>query len=213
MPVITIAREFGAGGASVARMVADRLGLEIVDQSLIADLARRLGEPEDRIRAEDEHPASRLLGGRLDLLAPLAGGLGMAWEPPYPDPRFDPRHAVVSLTEEVIREAARRGNAVIVGRGGAFVLADRPATLHVFLRAAEPIRLEAAMERFALDEGAARKRLHETDANREAYMRQLYGRGWRDPSHYHLVIDTGTLGYEAAADLVVVAARRRDGTR
>jgi cytidylate kinase len=42
-------------------------------------------------------------------------------------------------------------------------------------------------------------------------MRQLYGRDWQDASHYHLVIDTGTLGYEAAADLIVVAAEGASG--
>jgi cytidylate kinase len=208
MPVITVARQFGAGGSSIARIVAERLGTEIIDQSLIADIARRLGEPEDRVRAEDEHAAGGLLGGLLDVLSPLAGGFGMAWEPPYPDPRFDPRRVVVNLTEEVIREAARRGNVVIVGRGGAFVLADVPGALHIFLRAAEPVRLTAAMERFHLDEPAARKRLRETDANRAAYMCQLYGRDWQDASHYHLTIDTGMLGYEGAADLIVVATER-----
>jgi cytidylate kinase len=208
MPVITIAREYGAGGSSVARIVAERLGTEIIDQSLIADIARRLGEPEDRIRAEDEHPVETLMGGRLDLLAPLAGGMGMAWEPPYPDPRYDPRRVVVNLTEDVIRDAARRGNVIIVGRGGAFVLADEAGALHVLLRAARPVRLRAAIERLGLDETAADRRLSQTDANREAYMRQVYGRDWRDPSHYHLVIDTGALGHEGAAALIVAAAER-----
>jgi cytidylate kinase len=207
MPVITLARQFGAGGASVARIVADRLGMEIVDQALIAAIATRLGETEDRVRAEDEHVSSGRLNGLLDVLSPLSGGLGMAWQPPYPDPKFDPRRVVVNLTEEVIRESARRGNVVIVGRGGAFVLAGLPGVLHVFLRAAEPVRLKTAMERFGLDEAAARGRLRETDANREAYMRQVYGRDWQDASHYDLVIDTGTLGYDAAAELIARAAQ------
>ena len=209
MPVITLARQFGAGGASVARIVADRLGMEIVDQALIATIATRLGETEDRVRAEDEHVSSGRHNGLLDVLSPLSGGLGMAWQPPYPDPKYDPRRVVVNLTEEVIRETARRGNVVIVGRGGAFLLAGLPGALHVFLRAAEPVRLKTAMERLGLDQAAARKRLRETDANREAYMRQIHGRDWQDASHFDLVIDTGTLGYDAAAELIVLAAQRK----
>jgi cytidylate kinase len=209
MPVITVARQFGSGGASVARIVAERLGLEIVDQSLIAAIAARLGEPEDRVRAEDEHVAGGRFSGLLGVLSPLSGGLGMAWQPPYPDPKYDPRRVVVNLTEEVIRETARRGNVVIVGRGGAFLLAGLPGALHVFLRAAEPVRLKTAMERLGLDQAAARKRLRETDANREAYMRQIHGRDWQDASHYDLVIDTGTLEYDAAAELIALAAQRK----
>jgi len=96
---------------------------------------------------------------------------------------------------------------IIVGRGGAFVLADWPGVLHVFLRSAEPDRTREVMARYALTEEGARSRLHQTDADRAAYMRQNYEADWRDPRHYDLVLDTGRLGYQRTAETILVALR------
>lgn len=208
MTVITIAREFGAGGSSVAAIVARRLDLEVVDKTLIAEVARRATLPPDTVEAVDEH-MTPLVERLARLFAPIAPAYGMAWEPPYVDPAFDPRREVLRLTEDVIRESAGRGGVVIVGRGGAFVLAGRPGVLNAFLHAPPEIRLRAVMERFSLAEPEARRRIHETDENRTAYMRQLYAADWRDPRHYDLVLDTARLGHECTADVIVTAARSR----
>jgi len=77
--------------------------------------------------------------------------------------------------------------------------------LHVFLRSAEPLRIREVMARFTLSEDEARRRLHQADADRAAYMRHNYGADWRDPRHYDLVIDTGRLGYEHAVEAILAA--------
>jgi len=202
VPVITIAREFGAGGSRVAAILAERLGADIVDKSLIARVSDLAQLAPATVEAEDERPR-----GLIDSVVRAFGPLDMTaiWEPPYPDPLFDPRRAVLELTEQVIREAAATGNTIIVGRGGAFVLAGRPEVLHVFLRAPVDARVRAIMTRFELGEAVARRRLRETDTNRTAYMRQVYGTDWRDPSHYDLVLNTDRLGYERSAAAILAA--------
>lgn len=204
MPVMTIGRQYGAGGSDVARIVAERIGAEVVDRELIAEVARRMGAEAVEIEAEDEHP-TRLVDRLARAMSPMAFEFGVAWEPPYTDPAYDPRRAVLDLEREVIREMADRGNAVIVGRGGAFVLADHPTALHVYLVAPIEVRLRTVIERLSLSEDEARRRLHEIDANRAAYAAQLYGADWRDPIHYDLVVNTARLGYEATADVIVAA--------
>jgi len=206
MPVITIAREFGAGGARVAAMLAQRLGAEVIDRQLVADVASRLGLTADEVAAEDER-AKSVVDRLIRSFAWFGEAYGAGWSPPYGDPLADPQQAVRLLTEEVIRETARRGNAIIVGRGGAFVLADWPDVLHVFLRSAEPVRIREIMARYALSEEAARRRLHQTDADRGAYMRRNYETDWRDPRRYDLLLDTGRLGYQRAADTILAALR------
>jgi cytidylate kinase len=210
MPVITVARLFGAGGSDVAAIVAERLGAEVVDKSLIAEVARRLDVQTGDVEAEDEHP-SRLVDRLVRAMTPMALEFGAAWDPPYVDPAFDPRTAVIKLTREVIVEVARRGNAVIVGRGGAFVLADMPGALHVFLCAPLEQRVATVMTRFGLSDEEARRRVHETDVNRAAYARQLYGADWHDPVHFDLVLNTGRLGYQACAEIVLSTAARLQG--
>jgi len=204
MPVITIAREFGAGGARVAAMLAQRLGAEVIDRQLVAEVASRLGLTADEVAAEDER-AKSVVDRLIRSFAWFGESYGPGWSPPYSDPLVDPQQAVRLLTEEVIRETARRGNAIIVGRGGAFILADWPGVLHVFLRSAEPVRIREIMARDALSEEEARRRLHQADAARAAYMRQNYGTDWRDPRHYDLVLDTGRLSYQRAAEAILAA--------
>jgi len=206
MPVITIAREFGAGGSRVAELLAQRLGAEVIDRQLVAEVARRLGLTADEVAAEDER-AKSVVDRLIRSFAWFGEAYGPGWSPPYSDPLVDPQQAVRLLTEEVIRETARRGNAIIVGRGGAFILADWPDVLHVFLRSAEPVRIREIMARDALSEEEARRRLHQTDADRGAYMRRNYGTNWRDPRRYDLVLDTGRLGYQRAADTILAAVR------
>jgi cytidylate kinase len=118
---------------------------------------------------------------------------------------MDSRRAVLELTQQVIREAARSGNVIILGRGGAYILSDLPGALHVFLRAAESERIIAVMEREGISADEARHRVKQTDENRRAYIRQVYGHTWDLPGHYDVVLDTGRLGYDATVEAILAA--------
>lgn len=205
MAVVTISRLFGAGGSSVAGIVAGELGADVVDKKLIEEVARRLEMEESDVEAEDERPRT-LLERLVRSFSVLEPGLGVGWTPPYPDPLFDSRKAIVQLTEQVIREVAAAGNVVIVGRGAGFVLTG-PDVIRVFLHAPEAARLPVIMARLSCDEPTARRRIHETDANRAAYIRQLYGRDWQAIQHYDMVINTARVGYASAADMILRATR------
>jgi cytidylate kinase len=206
MPVVTISRQFGAGGSSVAGIVAAELHAEVVDKKLIEEVARRLQISPNEVAAEDERPRP-LLERLVRSFSTLEPTMGAGWSPPYPDPLFDPRNAIIQLTEEVIREVADGGNVVIVGRGAGFCLRDRPNVFRVFLRAPEAVRVKTLMERFGLTEADARRKMHETDANRAAYTHQLYKRDWCDPDGYDLIVNTGRLGYQATSEVILRGLR------
>jgi cytidylate kinase len=131
------------------------------------------------------------------------------WNPPNVDPVFDTRRAVLEITQHVITEAARGGNVVIVGRGGAYILHDLAGALHVYLRAAEAVRVKAIMARHQLPEEEARRLLKQTDENWNAYIKQVYGHDRNLPSHYDMVLDTGRLGYEATVESILAALHGR----
>ena len=207
MTVVTISREYGAGGSTVAGLVAQRLGLEVIDRSIVSEVSRQLQMPVGDVESNEEHPtslASRILDSFRYLDPPE---MSAAWQPPYADVAFDPRQAVISRTEDLIREAARRGGVVIVGRGAGFVLAGVPEVTRVYLHAPLAARVKVAMTRTGLDEAGATRRLRETDANRAAYIRQLYHADWHDMSGYQLTIDTSVVSTEATADLIVAVVR------
>ena len=217
MPVITIARQFGAGGEAVGQMLAQRLHADMVDKGIVAEVARRLEMPENEVERNDESPGSflnRLLSSLGAASVEFTGPPEVAaWTPPYNDPAFDPRRAILQITQEVIREAARTGNAVIVGRGSAYILREQADATHVFLHASQEFRLRLAAETLHLTVEAARKQMKTTDANRAAYIRQVYGHDWSHPAHYDLVLDTSRLGLEGAAEAVLAAVKARGRQR
>ena len=214
MPVVTIGRQFGSGGATVGRMLATELKADFLDSKIIDEVAHRLQLPKEEVEAEDEQPGS-LLARLLVALGsastePLIPPEATAWNPPNAAPTFDTRKAVLQITQHVIEQAARTGNVVIVGRGGAYILRDFPGALHVFLRAAEAIRVKTVMARFNIaSEEEARRRLKHADENWTAYIKQVYGHDRNLPDHYDLVLDTGRLGYEAAVDVILTALKAR----
>jgi cytidylate kinase len=214
MPVITIGRQFGAGGASVGRMLATRLKADFLDSGIIDEVARRLELEKEEVEAEDEQPGS-LLARLLVALGsastePMIPAESAAWTPPNAAPTFDTRKAVLQITQHVIEEAARAGNVVIVGRGGAYILSKHPDAFHVFLRASEEVRVKAIKARYQIgSDDEARKRLKQTDENWTSYIRQVYGHDRNHPAHYDLVIDTGRLGYEGTVAAVLAALESR----
>ena len=207
MPVITIAREFGAGGETVGHMLAQRLNLEYLDGKIVDEVARRLKVPTDVVESYDEKT-----GGVLDRLLRQLATVDFstpqdvaAWTPPHGELAWDPRTSVLAMTQEIIRRQAATGDGIIVGRGAAYVLLDQADVMRVFLRAPFEFRVKAIMDSRKLDEAGARKFLKERDANSAAYIRQVYGHDWQHPSHYDLVIDTARLGHMRAVEIILAA--------
>ena len=147
MPVITISRQFGAAGLPVGEKLAELFGAELLDRAIVAQVALRSGVPEDELELYDE----RLPSFWQRITAALASS---SPEPQiasgdYVDevPSASMQERLLAITRSVIEEAAERGNAVIVGRGGAFVLGRRPGTLHVQLHASLDARVRYLMSR------------------------------------------------------------------
>jgi cytidylate kinase len=165
------------------------------------------------VEAEDESAGS-LLSRLLVALGsassePLIPPEVTAWSPPNADPAFDTRKAVLQITQHVLQEAARAGNVVIVGRGGAYLLSDFPGALHVFLRADTAVRVKTVMARFNItSEDEARRRIKQTDENWTAYIKQVYGHDRNLAGHYDMVLDTGRLGYETTVKVILTALKK-----
>jgi cytidylate kinase len=109
------------------------------------------------------------------------------------------------MTRMIIEEVAKEGHAIIVGRGGQCILAGRPDVLHVFVFAPPAVREERVTQIEGLTHAEAERRIAGMDRLRADYVRTFYHADWRDPSHYHLLIDSGVWGEEGSADLIVQA--------
>lgn len=216
MPVITISRQFGAAGVPVGRALAERFGADFFDRAIVAQAATRSGIAESQLESYDERLPSRW----QRLASALASGSPEIAMPPLPTddpPAMSIHDRLVRITRAVIEEAAASGNAVIVGRGSAFILGRRPGVLHVQLQASGEDRVRFLLTRVEEipadvrpDEASLRELCASIDAARADYIRRIFGANWMDPRHYDLVIDTGRVGVPTTIDVIEAAARESD---
>jgi cytidylate kinase len=198
--LITISREYGAGGSSVARDVAQRLGWRLVDNELVEEISRRAGMSPSQA-AERIERGPTLVERVARAFAALTPE---ALTPPSVQPPEAEDARIQRITEQVIADTA--GNhAVLVGRAAVAVIGRQHGALHVKLIGALEYRRAVIADRLGLSETEADQRVRDVDAHRAAYHRRWYQRDWSDPRNYHLVINTGWVGLERAADLVVEA--------
>ena len=203
--IITLSRQFGAGGADVAKRVADRLQWRVADNEFVDRVAARAGLTPDEVAVREERVPNfleRLAWALASASAELAVPTGATMEG-LSEP------LMVRVTESVVAEIAREGRVVLVGRGAAAILGERERTLHVQVVAPVGIRIERIAGRLGVPLDDAKKLVHESDARRSKYHKEYYGRDWADPVNYHMVINTGYLGLDGTADLIVREAGRR----
>ena len=204
--IITVSRMFGSGGSDVAARVSRQLGWQLLDNAVVDAVAERLGVSraevssiEERVPSLSERIASTLRMSTPEFVMPIADvSLTETAE-----------MRIVDVTKRVMEEAVQQGNAVLVGRGAQCMLADRPDALHVFCYAAMPALVEYAIAHRGVNPANAEHEVEKMNRQREHYVKRNWGRDWRAFENYHLCLDTGRLGIDTAADVVVAAARER----
>lgn len=205
MPIVTISRQYGSGGSVLAAAVAEKLGWPLLDNAFVDAVAEGAGvSPEDVAAREERVPSltERLLTA-IALGSPEAMPTLLEATLPLSEERL------LTVTTEVIEQAAAHGPVVIVGRGSQAVLARREDALHVFCCATQRALIARAAERLGTDPEHARRKVEETNNQRAQYVRAHFGRDWGAPENYHLCVNTATLGLSAATDLVVAMVRGR----
>jgi Cytidylate kinase-like family len=202
MTVVTLSSSYAAGGSQLGPKLAERLGVPFLDRAITSEVAERLAVGLEEAESHQDQVGGLL--SRMALrLAPLGGAFGA-----------DPvgaleEDAYRQATEQTVLAHAQAGDVVILGRSGALILKDDPHALHVRLDGPKERRVEQAMRLFGLDRETAERQQRETDRAREAYARHFYGANVRDPSLYHLILDSTAFGLDATLELLVLAARSR----
>ncbi len=194
--IITISREFGSGGRSIGRLVAQKLGYAFYDSEIVNEVAQRSGFSPEFIREHGEYATAK-----SSLLYALATANQYSL-------------GAVSMLDKlyleqtkIIKELADKGRCVIVGRCADYVLRERTDCLHVFICADEKYRAERIVKVYGENDKKPEKRLHEKDQKRKVYYRNYTGRGWGQPLNYDMSLNSGALGEELCAELIVQAAK------
>jgi cytidylate kinase len=207
MPVITISRQYGSGGDAIGRRVCEALGYNYFDKNLVARVASEAGISENDIVdfPEDAYKmrgfVDRLFGRRRSAADSWIGNTAQRM---LSVETLDEARSV-NLVKDIILEARKHDNVVIVGRGGQAILQEQPGVLHVRVVAPLGARVLRIQEntKCGLDEASAlAKRKDEAAA---AYLQRFYDIDWDNPLLYHLVINTGKWELEDATRLILDA--------
>jgi CMP/dCMP kinase len=202
--VITIEREFGAGGSVIAAKLAERLGWKLYDQQLTADIAR-IAQVDQAVVARCDEQCEPL----LYRLAKVFWRGSYERMLPWPDDRIFDTDSMVSLAQRLIEDSADRGCCVIVGRGSPYILRNRKDRFSVFLYAPRELKIRRAMAQ-TISEQEATEMVDNIDLERAMFVRRYFGKEWPCRDLYNLMLNTAC-GYETSVDLILQAMETTAG--
>lgn len=196
--VITISRAFGSGGRTIGKEVAQRLGIPYYDKELVDRVAEESGFHADFIEEAGEY--APVTNSFLFNIAVSPNPMAMMNHMSMADQLF------VCQTN-VIRRLADEGPCVIIGRCADYILKDREDCLHVFIHSDMESRAKRIVEKYGETRQSPEKRLTDKDNKRRVYYKHYTSRNWGDAQNYHLCLNSGMVGVEKCADIIVDVAK------
>jgi len=193
--IITISREFGSGGRTIGKQLAQRLGWKYYDKELVKEVAEKTGFDPGYIEDVGEHSASK---SPLSYLFSTPGTPGVMKGMSAADFLWVmQRNVIVNLTNPETMEPC-----VIVGRCADYILRDRDDVLNVFVHAPIPYRADRIVRLYGESDKSPEQRLKEKDKRRANNYKHYTGQTWGMSQNYHLSIDTSLISIEKAVDII-----------
>ncbi len=194
IPVIALCMEPGSGGCLIAEQVAKRLGFDFFHIDIIHKIAESARISETVVESLEKER----LSGVQDFISSLV-------KDSYIHPSIYLDHLM-----QVIGTIGKQGRAVVVGRGGNFII---PIKERFAVRVIAPleVRIKKVAKRFGVPTDTAKRRVLVRENRRRAFIRQSFNADICDPMHYDLLLNTGQLSVEAAVESVVGAVMGRIG--
>lgn len=192
--IITIDREYGAGGAEIAQSLAERLGWKLWDQQLTEEIARLGDCPKTVVEQREERRDPLYYRLFKSFLRGSYEGSLNAHKLHVVD-----SESILKLAEQIVRHAAKRGNCVIVGRGSQYFLRDRDDTLRIFLYASREDKVKRLQSRGKSEE-EAQELVDTVDGERADFIAKYFHAEWPNRELYHAMINT------APGDAAVIEA-------
>lgn len=195
--IITISREFGSGGRSIGKLVAEKLGYKYYDSELVERVAKETGFSAEYIADAGEYAP-----GRSMLSYAFSSGT------PHTGASMNAADYLWATQCRVIMEIAEKGNCVIVGRCADYILRSREDCLNVFIHADKDYKAKRIVELYGVTDKSPEKRLNEKDGKRKVNYKYFTGREWGNPENYHICLNSGYFGNDACADIIADLAKK-----
>ncbi len=193
--VITIARQYGSGGKTIAAMLAKELGVNCYSREILKMASEESGINERLFGKADERVK---MGSWFKVLKrPYEGEL----LPPESN-GFVSDENLFNYQAKIIKDLAEKESCVIVGRCADYVLRNYPNVMSVFIHADREFCLERALERNSMSRREMEKFIEKTDKYRGDFYHYYTGKQWEDARNYDLCLDSGKLGFEKCVEAI-----------
>ena len=197
MSVLTISRMFGAGGKTLGEMISKRLGYKFYDNELIQLVAKRAKVSTDWVEAMEKEA-----GGKFQRLLSTIVPKNLVDKILDIDHGYLDEEIYTDMLKHVITKIAESGDAVILGRGGQYILKGKESVFHILLVADVDHRVKFMETRYDLTTKQASQAIEMEDKRRTNLYRKI-GRGDYDqPEHYHAVFNMSLMSMEKACDMI-----------
>lgn len=184
--IITISREFGSGGRTIGKLVAEELGIPCYDNELLMKIAEESGFQEKYVQEAGEYAPGGFLSNVFSHRGNMPNNADYLWHIQY----------------RIISDLAKKGPCVIVGRCADYILKDKADCLKVFIHADLAFRAERIVKVYGEREESPEQRIREKDKRRAAYHRFYTDMKWGHSQNYDLTLNSGTLGIDRCVDII-----------
>lgn len=201
MSVITIARQFGAGGKTLGSEVAQKLGYTLIDEQIVEMVALEADVSPEWVDSIAQQAGTEGIVARLiRKIGPFSKGyLETAMEE---KPGFINGDMYIAILHKIMPLIAEQDDAVIIGRGGQYILADRPDTFHFLMIANMENRIRFIMEHYNLDRINAQLVIDKQNKRRINLYRYFGRADYEHPELYHMVFNMNFLKMDDAVQAV-----------
>ncbi|MBR2595487.1 MAG: cytidylate kinase-like family protein [Solobacterium sp.] len=186
--IITISRQFGSGGRTIGKEVAERLGIPCYDQELIQKISEETGLDGDYIKENGEYTVYRGWFANAFLARDERG--------------LSTQDYIWLAQLQIIQQLADKESCVIVGRCADYILRDRPNVLKTFIHADTAWRADRIVRVYGETDETPEKRLKDKDERRKAYYQRYTDMEMGEAVNYHISLDSGVIGLDKCVDII-----------
>ena len=204
--IITIGRQYGSGGKEIGHFVAEAFGIKLYDKEMLARAAKESGICEELFETHDEKPTNSFLYS----LVMDSYSFG------YPSSSYTDmpiNHKIFLAQFDTIRKIASEGPCILVGRCADYALEEFDNVLSVFIHADMDARIRRIARIYDLTDAKAKDLIKKTDKRRSSYYNYYTNKKWGSAKDYNLCIDSGKLGLDNAAKIIINAVQVFDESK
>jgi cytidylate kinase len=197
MAVVTISRQFGAGGWTLGEKLSRRFGFHLVDKTVIDEIARRQKISRGWLDAIEKEAGSSILG----MISGIVSS-GIFYKGPGLEDQGIERKKYVDFLARIMKPMADKGGYIIIGRGAQFILRGHPKALHVMLIGEFEKRASFLMDHYKISRSDAEKMIRERERQRAALASKMFDEDIDDLSLYDIVLNTCRVSFDWAVETV-----------